>query len=551
MKKGFTLIELLGTIILLSVVLLIVTPIIYDTIVSSGKNSYKITCNEIYKSIDMYNIYDDEDDNIVCNVFDFASERTEIEVIDDIRYIPVENLNLNGELPSKGTFKICNGIGTLIIDNGKYTCIKDKDGIEILGGTIEENNFSKPVINDLIITTYTNQLSINVSVDDLNKISKYYYKLNGNESVSNSNNKIFDQLLSNEEYEIEVIIEDKNGIKSDPIYKKVSTKLLQNPIMKQISQNILGNYKYATSRTIQIEFNNNNISNPLYFFKSSVNATVDGGVVESCGSFSTPSTCSTNSTTNLQAGVWYRTDSIKQNVTINENGVLYAIIGDGENISLKSSYTIDKTDSSSPTIEITSKNIRTDRVNIYASCVEQGSRIISYEYSTDGVTWINKGLNSMHTFDGLNNNTNYSFKVKCTNSAGLYSESNYTAKTLDFIIPQIRQKSQKPEKGSVTATERTIEIMYKNDNIENPEYYFKTSSEATVASGAVVKSCGIDTKPGNCYDVSMTTLNTNTWYKTNLQNIDIVYKTNGTLSAIIGDGKNMSEISTFVVNNIQ
>ena len=71
MKKGFTLIELLAVLVVLSVISLIATPVVIGVIESSQKNSFKITCNEIYNAYDQYDISEDVGKNNICNIFDF------------------------------------------------------------------------------------------------------------------------------------------------------------------------------------------------------------------------------------------------------------------------------------------------------------------------------------------------------------------------------------------------------------------------------------------------------------------------------------------------
>lgn len=346
MKHGFTLIELLAVIALLSVISLIVTPITFGIIESSEKKSYEITCNEIYKSYSNYEVNIETNEN-TCNVFDFASKRENVEYIENVKYIPISELELEGELPIKGTYKICNGKKELVIFNGKYTCIKDENSMEIKKGDMTNGESNNPIITDVTFSTTTNSIRLIVNVsNESNDIVKYYYKIDGEESISESNIKLYDGLEKNKEYEIEIIIEDKDGLKSESYIKKISTKNLNNPVIKQIAQTP-DNEKLVTSRVIQITYNGDNVSNPEYYFKSSSSATVSEGIVtDVCGTNTIPGQCVSSNVITLEANTWYKTNNLTPSIIYRENGILYALISDGKNISGTSTYNVNNIDSS-------------------------------------------------------------------------------------------------------------------------------------------------------------------------------------------------------------
>jgi predicted phage tail protein len=57
-----------------------------------------------------------------------------------------------------------------------------------------------------------------------------------------------------------------------------------------------------------------------------------------------------------------------------------------------------------------------------------GSAILKYQVSKDnGTNWSDVGLNTTHTFTGLTNGTEYTFKVRAVNSAGNGEEASATA----------------------------------------------------------------------------------------------------------------------------
>ena len=341
-RKGFTLIELLAVIIILSVIALITTPIIMDVIDTARKNSFKVTCMEVYDSYVNYAFKEEIQGNSkICSIFEFKNDRKESQKIGHITYEPVSKLNLKGELPNNGKYEICNNKRELKVDNGKYTCIIDGSRSEILDGTVEENDTTAPVINDVVITSTTNSIKVVVdAIEEDGVIVKYYYKFNGEEIVSENNSKTYTNLKANEEYEIEVVVENKSGLKSNKVVKKIMTKSVSNPTIKQTSQTPSSG-TWATSRTIQITYSSTNVTSPVYYFKSSVGATVASGVVTaSCGTGTNPGTCTSSSVTTLVANTWYKTTSTTPSVIYDENGTLYALTSDGKNISGTSTFTI-------------------------------------------------------------------------------------------------------------------------------------------------------------------------------------------------------------------
>ena len=249
-RKGFTLIELLAVIVILAVISLIAVPMILGVVEEVRKSSFQITCNQIYESYEQYEIGEEVIGNRdVCSIFDFGNNREETEVIDGMKYEPISKLNLKGELPKSGTYKICENKKELIIDNGTYTCIKDKDRNEILNGNIADNDITNPVVKGITLSSTTSSIRVVVDAKEEDGIIvKYYYKINGEESVSEREIHEYSGLEKNKEYEIEVYVENKNGLKSNIVVEKITTKEINNPSYK-VSQSPEGS-KYATSKRV-------------------------------------------------------------------------------------------------------------------------------------------------------------------------------------------------------------------------------------------------------------------------------------------------------------
>ena len=440
MRRGFTLIELLSVIVILAVISLIVTPITYSVIESSEKKSYEITCNEIFRSYNQYDLIIDVND--VCNVIDFASEREEIEVIDNIKYIPVSKLELEGKLPIKGTYKVCNNKKNLVIYNGKYTCIKDENNTEIKKGDYVDSAI-KPIIDDIILTSTTNSIKVVVNVNSQNNdIKNYYYKINGIETSDKANNKIFENLEKDTEYEIEVLVEDKNGLKSDPVSKKIKTKDINDPIIKLLSKTP-ENYSWSTTKIVQINYNNTSDYLNLYF-KTSVESTVTNGtVVSSCGTGIEPSNCINSSVTTLVPNTWYRTNNMVVNVIYKDNGSLYASITDTNSIIKSSTYGVTKIDNVKPTKPIitggnTSWTNNSRTINIsQESTAKSGISKYQYYISTSSTTQTGGSWKDGKSIIVVDNGIRYVYMRSISNSGLISDVSNYQVTKVDRQNPTV------------------------------------------------------------------------------------------------------------------
>ena len=446
--KGFTLVELLAVIVILAVISLIAVPMILGVVEEARRSAFQITCNEIYESYEQYEINEEIlGDTNICSTFDFGNNREETEIIDGIKYEPIDKLSLKGELPKSGTYKICNEKRELVIDNGNYTCIKDETRNQILNGNIADNDITNPILRDITLSSTTN--SIRVIVDALEEdgiITKYYYKINGEEVITESEIHTFNELNKNEEYEIEVYVENKSGLKSNVVTKKISTKEINKPTMDETSRVLESGYTWATSRVIQITYSNTNIDNPKYYFKSSVSATVSSGVVTtSCGTGTTPENCESSSETTLEADTWYETNSSSPSIVYTSNGTLYALISDGKNVSETSTYEVSSTSLGTPTAPVitggsTSWSNSEKTISISTESTET-SGILKYQYyistSPDSQTegsWIDISGNSVNI---STNGIRYIFMKAIANNGKESEVSNAETTMIDTEGPSV------------------------------------------------------------------------------------------------------------------
>ena len=402
-----------------------------------------------------------------------------------------------------------------------------------------------------ISITLKNQKSDRITVqatcaDAESGITKYEYSKDGKTWVTGNAEYTFTKLTKGTNYTITGRC--TNGSKLTSVASKTTaTSNMTNPVIGQASATIASGYTWATSRVIKITYNNTNVVSPVYYFKSTVAATVGSGVVTgSCGTGGTPGACSNTSVTTLAANTWYRTGSTTPSITFKANGTLYAYMGDGTNLSGLASLGISQTTAVAPSISLTLKNQKSDRITAQATCTDT-SGIKKYEYSKDGKTWA--AGNAEYTFTKLTKGTSYTITGKCTNNAGLSSTKSGTTTTSNMANPGMAQTSAAIASGYTWATSRVIRITYNNANVASPVYYFKSTVAATVGSGVVTGACGTGGTPGACSNTSVTTLAANTWYRTGSTTPSITFKANGTLYAYMGDGTNLSGQASIGISN--
>ena len=201
-----------------------------------------------------------------------------------------------------------------------------------------------------------------------------------------------------------------------------------------------------------------------------------------------------------------------------------------------------KVDRTNPTL-IYNITTSTNKIMVNASCTDDISGISKKEYSIN-----NKEYQNNNIFSNLSKGT-YKISVKCTDNAGLTTVKSSNVALENIKNPVIAQLSQIPTNTSY-AQQRIIKINYSSEGIENPEYYFKSSVAASVASGVVVQSCGTGNTPSTCTTSSVTSLVANTWYRTNASTVNVTYASNGTLYAVTKDNTNISGTSTYSIANI-
>ena len=503
-KHGFTLIELLAVIVILSVIALITTPLILNVINDAKKGAAVDSAYEYLKAVE----YSSSISQITSN----SGLSDGIYKVSDL----ADKVNVKGTKPTYGTITIEKGaaINASLCING-YIVSYDGHKAESLSNCTETEDTTGP---DIIIGTVkgtTSSLTINFIVNDnetgIESTKCFYstdksYNLEG--KIENNTCKLTnlnDNTLYN--YKIEAI--NNGGIKSE----------------------VTGSATTGNFESIEIEINPSDWS-------SSKKVTIKGST-----SGATLEYKIVNGTTVKQDWTTYTGEiTIDWASNVNTPTYIYARLNDGVNISETSNFTITKIDVTEPEASL-SATTYTDQVMLNATCTDLESGISKYEYSKDnGTTWVSNGTNSTYVFKDLNTETNYIFKVRCTNNVSLTKEESITKTTNAIIEPTLTTTSG-------LASSKDVTIKFNGTNIVNPSYYVK-GTVSSISSINVTESCGTETNPGTCEQItSTTTLAANTWYKVS-SDVVLTVTENGSFYAATKDSKNLKAGATLTITSI-
>jgi len=321
---------------------------------------------------------------------------------------------------------------------------------------------------------------------------------------------------------------------------------------------------YLKNQVATITYTKGSVTSPTYYVKTTRAGTSSLAVTKSCGTGTNPGTCSTiTSTTSLAANTWYVVSgnvSVTYSTAATSTGTIYAAVGDGTNFSETLTGTIDKIDTTSPSVTLSTPTTSTNAITIpiTSSDSESGLGTATCKYSTTSGSYTTAASSVSTTscsLTGLTKGTTYYYQVCIPDKVG----NTATCKTGSA-------KTGTPTKPTVTYTntpstlqngylkKQVATITYTKGSVTSPTYYVKTTRAGT-SSLAVTKSCGTGTNPGTCSTITSTTsLTAGTWYVVS-GNVSITYSSaatsTGTIYAAVGDNTgNFSETLSGTIDKI-
>ena len=226
----------------------------------------------------------------------------------------------------------------------------------------------------------------------------------------------------------------------------------------------------------------------------------------------------------------------------------YCALGDRETLDIQLDCT--KLDITKPEFTLAQGGISSNSIILGVSARDLESGISKIEYEVDGKKYVDTykdtyNLDITKSFIELNSDKSYLIKVAITNGNGL-TETKTINITTEAFTSAISLSSTKSI-GKASSSE--VWAINATGDIEG--YYVKSTSAAT-SSVNLIKSCGTNTDPENCENItSSKNMQANTWYYT-IDKPNITYTTTSTLSATlyakVTDGKNNTNAATGLTN---
>lgn len=368
-NKGFTLIEIIVVIVIISI-LSVISIFTFGNIRESSKNKAdELAYNSIMKSAASYaNEYYNEEK------YWLHIENEDIETF----CVPVLELSNKGYLKQDDINNVSYNFVLLTRDYINKTIIReeyDKEGI--CGGSTDRE---KGVLQ--LISQSTTSISVSGGCESSGFVNYTYglFDKNNNE-IKNYTTKDdtykFSNLNINTQYYIKLKCnyQDYNntdysdGIKVQTGYTDL--EFIPKNIVKDTTKN-------RVYKEIDINYTSKNIykkENAIYYFKVTSEENISTSNVFECGNDKTPSlSCSSNSTTELKKGYWYKTTSNNNKLNIYNNSTIYTKIWDGERFSTNKSIQVIL-----PTNPYVIVNIKHKLYNGYnGSFVGEDNNIIDY-----------------------------------------------------------------------------------------------------------------------------------------------------------------------------
>ncbi len=331
----------------------------------------------------------------------------------------------------------------------------------MLKGTVEDLLENVLEVNVNVSSTSESIIVIVKKVDGVP--TSYSYEITEPDDYSKSvkdidkNTYTFDKLKIDTEYTIKVTVKNRAGLTRE-ITKTIKTEKIENPSISithsPSNASLTTTNGYSKEEVASVVFSDKNITNPIYYIKSTLKGTTSVNVLGSCTEEnSKPKTCTNIDTNKIEANTWYKVSgniNVTYNTETNSNQTIYAITFDGTNYSDSATGTTLKIDNVGPIFKTTvNENIVTiTNVNDTGIGLHTTSA-----YSCDG-KWQETGTcqfkiigkHEINVRDALGNEG----KVEITN--GIPTIGHVGVKAIVFYDPVTDKLCNKEEAISLTET---------------------------------------------------------------------------------------------------
>ena len=312
-------------------------------------------------------------------------------------------------------------------------------------GTISKIDTTSPTVTVGTVTAKTNNLVINYTIADsesgVNTPTCKYGTTSGTydkTGVATTTTCTMRGLTANKTYYYQICVSDKVGNSTCKTGSSASASMI-NPSITLINTPTTAVNGYLKSQVAKVTYNSTNITSPQYYVKTTRVGTSSVAVTKTCGTGTTPSTCtSVTSTTTLSANTWYQISgnvNVTYNKTATSTANIYAITYDGKNYSGSASGTVSKIDATSPTIgtiSFSSVDCHNFTTNLTVTDANSGLSKIVWYYKLSSDNSYSNITDTYTTYNGSSIGTTSSVTKQRTFTFGSYNKTyNVYARVYD------------------------------------------------------------------------------------------------------------------------
>lgn len=295
--------------------------------------------------------------------------------------------------------------GKLDISENKVLYVKKTDGVNTVLDVIKIENIDKekPVINNLSLVETTRSIKATINaLDNLSGIDTYSYYIDDELKYKGTNQTyLFDNLISNKEYNIKVEVKDKAG--NINTYKKtIKTKQLGKIV------GIVDKEEYAKEKRVTIK----------------IDSLTDGNIYSY-----------------LVDTDYIKINTLETDIILRKDKEIKLKVSDGYNEKV-TKVIVDKIDNKAPEVIESKLSAKSHEISVELNAIDKGnptaSGIKGYQYklmladSTIVKDYTELTTKSKYTFKDLNSSTSYKIGIKLIDN--LLNEVEYVTDTKETLV---------------------------------------------------------------------------------------------------------------------
>ncbi len=169
-----------------------------------------------------------------------------------------------------------------------------------------------------------------------------------------------------------------------------------------------------------------------------------------------------------------------QTVTVTTNNTtVYARYNNGTETAKETSTTVSNIDKEAPnSFNVTTTNITTSSITVSGSTTDSGSGIAGYEFGIakqgESIVWTSRSTSTTHTFNNLEQNTEYTVVAKAIDKVGLERQTANLNVTTREVTGAVGNVTMTPSTGA--ATNQNVQVTMSTTTGLNVQYQIDSTS---------------------------------------------------------------------------